>query len=50
MVNKTLLPPAPHPLETSKPFQHRYFLNWHGFRSDVGELKAWESLPVQPIR
>jgi hypothetical protein len=38
------------PLETSKPFQHRYFLNWHGFRSDVGELKAWESLPVQPIR
>src|ERR1700738_4780600 len=37
MVNKPLLPPPSASAETPKPFQHRYFLNWHGFRCVYGE-------------
>src|SRR5258706_3108013 len=33
--------------ETPNPFQHRYFLNWHGFRSVYSEPRAWESLAVR---
>jgi hypothetical protein len=52
MVNKTFLPPSVYPCKTPKPFKNQHFLNWHGFRSDVGEPGgAWESpLTVCEIR
>jgi hypothetical protein len=50
MVNKTLLPPAGTPRETSKPLEDQHFPNWHGFRSVVGRTGGLGEPRVHSIR